>query len=80
MESIGLHLVPFVHCLSYRLAWVNLDPPRESHFENHCYRQCHYCSRSESFYTIAAVWISNPPVMCCAFYANMNMVNSHILM
>ena len=25
---VGVHLVPFVCCQSYRLVWVNLDPPK----------------------------------------------------
>ena len=26
-ETVRVNLVPFVHCQSYRLVWVNLDPP-----------------------------------------------------
>ena len=45
MEPNGparVHLVPFVHCQSYRLVWVNLDPPKGTHrvpeidVGNHC--------------------------------------------
>ena len=39
---VRVHLVPFVHCQSYRLVRVNLDPHKgtqrvpEIHVENHC--------------------------------------------